>query len=114
MEGLSITLAVFIGILLRLGVPILVTVIIVYLLRRMDARWQEEARQEMMTVRANSSQTPCWEVKGCSPEKRLNCGGFTNVDIPCWQQFSSNGLMREDCLDCSVFRNSPVPVIARP
>lgn len=114
MEGFSTTLAVLTGFLLRFGVPILVMVVVVYILRRMDIRWQEEARQQMTTVRVSSPQTPCWEVKGCLPEMRQHCAGFTDPEVPCWQQFrASDGRLKEDCLDCNVFRNAPVPVIAR-
>jgi hypothetical protein len=112
METLSIALVVLIGILLRFGLPILVMVGIVYLLRRMDTRWQEEARKQMTDSRMLvPQQTSCWEVNNCSPETKEHCPAYINPGIPCWQQFRSDeGLLRESCLGCSVFRNAPVPV----
>jgi len=113
MEGYSTTLAVILVLLLRLGAPILVTVLIVYALRRMDAHWQEEARRQEGTIQVGISQTPCWEVRGCLPEQRIHCAGFLHPEIPCWQQFRTrDGLVRAECRDCSVFRDAPVPALA--
>jgi hypothetical protein len=112
METYSTALTVIAIILLRFGLPILVTVLFVYFLRRVDARWQKQAQEQM----ANSpkliiQQTPCWEVNGCPPEKKYACRAFMKPEIPCWQQFRSpDGMVRESCLACSVFRNAKVPV----
>jgi hypothetical protein len=114
MDGFSIAVAVLIGLLLRLGVPILVMIGFIYILRRMDAHWQEEAQHKMETAHVSFSQAPCWEVRGCTPETRQRCAGFMHSEIPCWQQFrSSNGLLKEGCLDCLVFLNASEPVTAR-
>jgi hypothetical protein len=114
MDGLTSVLAVLAGILLRFGVPILVMIAAVYFLRRLDIRWQEEARQQLPKVPVYAPQIPCWEAKGCPPEKRQHCAEFLNPEIPCWQQFRGNdGQLKEDCLDCNVFHNAPVPVIAQ-
>jgi hypothetical protein len=113
METFSPVLIVLIGVLLRFGLPILVTVLFVYFLRRMDARWQEEARQQMSISPKLVPQTPCWEVNHCAPEKRLMCQAFINPEIPCWQQFRSpDGLLRETCLGCRVYQTAAVPVAA--
>jgi len=113
METTSSALSVLIVIFLRFVVPILFTVLIVFFLRRLDARWQEEARFQMTNSPKLIPENPCWEVNNCSPEKKYQCKAFINPDVPCWQQYrSTNGLLRESCLSCSVYRNAPAPVTA--
>ena len=111
MEIFATTLAVLAGILLRFGLPILVMVIAVYFLRRLDNRWQEEAKERMAGSQTSALQTPCWEVHNC--QNKEQCIAFAHPGTPCWQQFRSDeGLLKENCLDCSVFRNAPVLVRA--
>ncbi len=99
-------LTIVLGLLLRIGIPVTVTALIFYLLRRLDERWQKEAK----AIPVINSLRPCWEIKGCSEEKRKNCKASTQPDVPCWQLFRTpKGLLREDCLGCKVFRLAPVP-----
>jgi hypothetical protein len=111
MDTITTALAVLAGILLRFGLPILVMVVVVYFLRRLDNRWQEEARQKMANAVMQVPQTPCWEVHNCQNKEK--CTAFANPGTPCWQQFrSEEGLLKDSCLECSVFRNAPVPMKA--
>jgi hypothetical protein len=49
-------------------------------------------------------------MKGCSEEKRQNCPAFSQTGVPCWQVFrTKNGLLKEACLECEVFRQAPIP-----
>ena len=107
-----------IGILLRLAIPIVMTFFLAWLLRRLDARWQKEAELERGEVEIGlypgRSFTPknagCWEIKGCKEEQKAVCPAFQHPDLPCWQVFRFNdGVLRAGCLDCSVFRNAPLP-----
>jgi hypothetical protein len=98
------------GLLLRIGIPVAVTALIFFLLRRLDERWQKEA---LAIPVISSSERSCWEVKSCSEEKRKNCPASAQPNIPCWQVFrTKNGLLREECLECEVFRLAPVPVLS--
>ncbi len=100
-------LAFVLGLLVRIGIPVAVTALIFFLLRRLDERWQKEA----LAIPVISSQRPCWETKGCSEQKRKDCPAFAQPNIPCWQVFrTKNGLLREECLGCDVFRLAPSPV----
>lgn len=103
---MNTVLVIILGVLLRIGIPAAVTTLIFLLLRRLDKRWQKEAE----AIPVISSQRPCWETKGCSKEKRQNCPAFSQTGVPCWQVFrTKNGLLREECLGCEVFRQAPVP-----
>jgi hypothetical protein len=103
---MATVLTIILGVLLRIGIPVAVTALLFLLLRRLDKRWQKEAE----AIPVIPSQQPCWETKGCSEEKRQNCPAFSKTGIPCWQVFrTKNGLMREDCLGCEVFRQAPIP-----
>ena len=45
MDEFIATLLVIGGLLLRIGIPVGVTAILVYALRKLDQRWQQEAKQ---------------------------------------------------------------------
>ncbi len=89
------------GLILRIGIPLAISALIFYFLRRLDQRWQKQA----MALPVVAIGKPCWELKGCSEEKRKDCPATQNKNVPCWQVFrTKNGLLREACLDCDVFR----------
>ena len=97
------------GLLLRIGIPLAVTALLFFLLRRLDERWQKEA----LAIPVISSQGPCWETKNCPEEKRKNCQASKQTNVPCWQVFrTKNGLLREECLGCDVFHQASSPVMA--
>jgi hypothetical protein len=98
------------GVLLRFIVPLAVTLLIVYLLHRLDVRWQREAEQESAALVKDD--LPCWKEQGLSMDEiKLRAA---NNNQPCWQFHRlSNGYLREACLDCEVFLSAPIP-IARP
>lgn len=98
------------GLLFRLGIPIGLTTLAIWFLRRLDTRWQAEAEQPIPVAPQG---IPCWQRKNCSKEKRANCPACQQSNIPCWQLFrSKDGLLREDCINCDVFREAPIPVAA--
>jgi hypothetical protein len=102
-------LAISIGLLLRLGLPIAITALVAWWLRRLDARWQREA-QTRAARRALA--TPCWEIRVCPPKRRADCPAFIHPDVPCWQWFrDERGQLRDGCLDCTVFRGALAPVV---
>lgn len=107
---MSELLSMLIGILLRLGIPIGISILVFHLLRRLDARWQKQAN--ILPVVA-AGQKPCWEVKNCAQEKQKTCPAAQHPDIPCWHTFrSKEGILRDACLDCSVFSQTMAPVRA--
>jgi hypothetical protein len=104
-------MTVFVGIGVRIFVPVTVTALLVFFLGKLDARWKAEAQLQMATSHLAVSQKPCWEVRGCSEKGKKNCKAYANPNVPCWQTFRNrNGNLREGCLDCSVFHDAPEPI----
>jgi hypothetical protein len=108
MDSFMSYLTVVVGLALRLGLPVALTIILVILLHRLDTRWQKEG---VAVAPIGVANTHCWEKQSCSPEKRAACTAFNHPETPCWQCYrSQEGFLREDCLGCQVFRRAPVPV----
>lgn len=105
METITAFLALSLGLVLRLALPIAVTLVLVYLLRRLDARWQLQAELQPVTIQ----KPECWKINGCSAEQRQECVAFS-TPLPCWQVFRlPNGYLREECISCKVFIDAPIP-----
>ena len=114
METITSILVVLFGLLLRIGVPLGITILLVWWLRRLDTRWQKESAREMAKYALKKPRNAgCWKVNGCSPEKRAACKAFARQETPCWQVFrNEDGKLRESCLGCQVFQAAPVPAQA--
>ena len=107
MEAITPLLAVITGFAIRLAVPILITAVAIYFLKRMDTRWQAEAEKQLLLQPVEK--VKCWEIKGCTAEMRATCAGYQS-NQPCWQAFrEENGHLQERCLGCDVFQHAPVP-----
>jgi hypothetical protein len=117
MEGLIAAGTFLLGLLLRFGIPILVTVLIVQLLRRLDERWQHEGAQGKAAGPGEFSmfsELRCWILNDCTPEQRQRCPAFIEAIRPCWQVHRhGNGILKEGCLDCELFRGAPIPMQAQ-
>lgn len=114
MNELSVILTLIAGLLLRFGIPIGITALLVYALRRLDQKWQREielaAQSELVQV-SLYDQIRCWATKECSQEDRDNCPAFLEGGRPCWQVHRDvSGEMRRECLDCPVFSNVPAGI----
>ena len=107
METFTSLLAVITGLLLRLAIPIVGTILLIAFLRKLDAHWQTEAELTPPAV----EKIECWKIKGCSREQRKNCVGAAS-NLPCWQVFRQpNGYLQEKCFSCDVFINAPIPAL---
>ncbi len=107
MDGLNSLLAFLAGLGLRLAIPLAITILTVYILRKVDERWQAEAGQVPPTLTVEKPR--CWEIKKCAPELRRACPSPTSPE-PCWQiHRKANGYLSEACLTCDVFCQAPVP-----
>ena len=107
METMTAFLVLCAGLFVRLVLPIAVTLIMVYFLRKLDARWQAEAGFRPVSVQ----KPECWKIKGCSLEQRRECIAFSSP-LPCWQVFRlPNGYLSEECVSCKVFIDAPIPTM---
>lgn len=105
METFTSLLALAAGLLFRLAIPIVGTLLLVYLLRKLDAHWQAEADLTPIAI----EKIECWKIKGCSEEQREYCSGASS-SLPCWQVHrQSSGYLQEKCISCEVFVNAPMP-----
>jgi hypothetical protein len=107
MDTITAIFAVITGLALRLAIPVAVTALAIYFLRKLDSRWKAEAEtQQLLPV---VEKPKCWEIHGCSAEMRATCKGYLS-EQPCWQALrKENGYLQERCLGCDVFRKAPVP-----
>jgi hypothetical protein len=109
-QGLLIAIA---WSLLRFGLPVILTVFVCWLFRRIDERWKAEAKsyREKTGIETLMPTIRCWVLNDCPEEKREKCMAYQEQHIPCWQHFRSmNGELKETCIGCGVFRGVPIPV----
>ncbi len=107
MENIVPVLYLLAGLLLRLAIPIGGTILVIFFLRKLDKRWQAEAEIQPVSVEKQE----CWKIKGCPPEEVQNCEAAKSP-LPCWQvKRLPNGYLNEDCLNCPVFVEAPVPAL---
>lgn len=111
MEDFSSLFMIVLGIGLRLGIPLLITIVIVVFLKRLDHHWQAEAKHLAVPTAESAVENPgCWDIKGCSAAMMKECAAYAQPDIPCWQVFKvGEGKIQEKCLDCEVFTHTPEP-----
>jgi hypothetical protein len=115
------TLALIALFLLRLGVPLLITMLIVWGLKSLDGRWQAEAeaRQASAIVSAGemqpavfkapqAAQSPCWKLRNCSEARRTGCVACKEPSLPCWMaRLRADGRLPSACYGCALFRLRP-------
>ena len=110
MEWLTTTFAMILGIVLRIAIPIVVTFLIIFFLKRLDERWKKDSDIEAdQLVRVGN--VGCWDINSCPEEMRAGCMAYQNPNTPCWQVFrGEHGRLQERCIGCDVFRHAPIPV----
>lgn len=116
MEWMNVIAPMLTGLVLRFAMPLLITAGVILWLRWLDSRWQREAEDYATLAGLQpvpAARIACWDAKDCSPEKRAACPAYQNNRVPCWQLFrDSEGWLKEECLDCDVFRKAALPVAA--
>ncbi len=108
----AIILGMFI---LRLGVPLAITLAVGYWLRRLDAKWQTEAQVRWEASQAQDKveaepemikviEQPCWVLKECPEPVRFQCPAYQHPDIPCWlARRQAEGRLPVECSHCELF-----------
>lgn len=111
MKEIAIVIGIFV---LRLGVPLAITLAMGYLLRRLDAKWEAEAIAQRKAAQFKSdtdaeltalkAKNPCWEVKGCTETQKAKCPACKLLDIPCWvARLRTAGKLPTECYNCGLF-----------
>lgn len=127
MEVLMDVLVILGMFLLRLGLPLALVLAVGYWLRRLDARWEAEARRQRPVVTPEPLPTvwpvgmpavwatgpagavdvfglPCWQLRGCDPTRREQCPAYQQPDGPCWLARSeAEGALPAACATCLIF-----------
>jgi hypothetical protein len=106
----------------RLGVPLAITLAVGYLLRRLDAKWQAEAWAQSAASPAQNKNTvlaqqppdnpgsPCWVLKACGASVRAQCAAPQQPQIPCWMaRLRAEGRLPPQCYHCDLFAPRPMP-----
>ncbi len=110
-QGLLLAIGWFV---LRFGLPVLVTGLLIRIFSSLDSRWKEEAlsaRKDLIREQV-IPMMKCWVFNDCPPEKRRDCPAYHEKYVPCWQVFrDSFGNMQDGCLGCDVFRKAPLPIM---
>lgn len=110
MDGLPLAVPFVVGIILRFGVPLLLTFGAAWLLRLLDERWQSEVERGEAPAGDGVRALRCWVLKDCPEDTRAGCPAYQDRSIPCWQHFrDERGRLAERCLSCQIFRRQPVP-----
>lgn len=93
--------------LLRLGVPLAVTLAVGYLLRRLDAKWEAEESARTETVpgeRQAAARQPCWTVIRCGKVQRADCPAHKSPRLPCWlARLQAENRLPSGCPSCLMF-----------
>lgn len=68
----------------------------------------EEKGINLAGIRMMLSAIPCWEIKQCSEEDRMNCDVYTTTQTkPCWQvEVRGSICSKDDCRACDVYVNT--------
>jgi hypothetical protein len=111
-----IEIAAIVGLfILRLGIPLAVTLLVAWWLRRLDEKWKAEAAAAAAEdaglatrpqVRPATAETrPCWLVRNCPQEMRATCAGYGQTALPCWlARLRVEGKIPLTCASCALFQ----------
>jgi len=57
------------------------------------------------SIKTIYSMIPCWSIKNCSDDERMNCSAFKGAMEPCWTlRHHDNTCSSEDCRLCEVYK----------
>lgn len=109
-EFWSDTFVVISMFLLRVGVPIALTIALgKWLEKKLAPREAAEEPSKMKTIllRAHSKviQLHCWDVKRCAPAIRAQCAAYKHPQLPCWLAIQADaGKVRAECFACAFYK----------
>ena len=96
---------------LRIGVPIALTLAFGYWLeKKLRPPEQTENTQPLpiekrWTRTGNIIQLHCWDVKKCGAATRAQCAATKHPELPCWLALQAEGhKVREECFTCAFYK----------
>ncbi len=106
------TLVVLFMFVLRIGVPIAITLLVGRWLEKKLAPREEEQMEtkSVYTTRVTRSggkiiQIHCWDLKRCERAKLAQCAAHQRPDLPCWLALQANGdKLRAECFSCALYK----------
>lgn len=108
-QDLLDAIAVILMFILRIGVPIALTLAFGYWLEKKLApreREQESStRQRIARDDPKIIQLHCWDVKRCDATVRAQCAAYKHPELPCWLALQAEGAqVREECFTCALYK----------
>jgi hypothetical protein len=110
-EFLTETVNVIFMFVVRIGIPIAITLAFGWWLeKRMAPPAQVEEEKETRplpryTRTGNIIQIPCWDLKRCESSVRAQCAAFQHPDLPCWLALQADGgKLRPECFTCALYK----------
>jgi hypothetical protein len=112
----------------RLGVPVAITLLLIWGFRQIDRRWLGTSKTVVpaplvgLTANAETGECnpalgPCWEFKACPEAKREKCVVYQTKAERCWLcHLQTDGRVPGQCRTCGLFAATtlaPAPVRAR-
>jgi biopolymer transport protein ExbB/TolQ len=96
---------------LRLGVPLVGTIVICRVLDRLSVRRAAQLAQERKLRQKAVAQAQqavrtlhCWEIKRCDPETRDACPAHQRQNLPCWLALQLAGVqLSAECHSCAMY-----------
>src|SRR3970282_943783 len=99
------------GLLIRFGIPILLTGLAAWGLRRLDQRWQRQSEHIRLAPLGGGAAPAggrCLAQNDWPEARREACAAYARPSVPCWQVFrEQTGYLSTGCLGCAVFLNAP-------
>jgi hypothetical protein len=110
-QMLTDAIALILMVIVRIGIPIAITLAI--------GRWLEKklAPAEPAATRATRAPMPgvtrsgkiiqihCWDIKRCGETTRAQCAAYKRPDLPCWLALQAAGdKLREECFTCAFYK----------
>ncbi len=98
-----IVIAMFV---LRIGVPIALTIALGKWLEKKLAPREDKREQARSAARkGNVVQLHCWDVKRCPPAIRAQCAAYKHPELPCWLAIQTEGgKVRPECFSCAFYK----------
>jgi len=111
-DTLTQSLDVIFMFVVRIGIPIALTLLVGFWLEKRLAPPQESADKDGLksktaryTRTGNIIQIHCWDLKRCEQSQRAQCAAFQHPDLPCWLAIQADGgKLREECFTCSLYK----------